>query len=245
MAQAERALRQNRIEDAQALLINLTVREPRNGEAWLLLASVLTDPERQLECLERARQIDPHNEATRRAIRQVQQKLADAAFGTLRTEVSASPLANHVVEHGDALPSLDGTPSAQARQFAQPESGASAPSLSGRGENSKIALPSGDTAAASDVVTPLLEYAESLAQAVLMTVDPADTRQFGQELIHVLERAVSHDAVRTRRWARSAARSALVKYEKSLTALVSSLPGSDPRLPVFRGQRQNALDLLK
>lgn len=194
MDQARRAVREERYEDAQALLVNIVVREPENDEAWLLLASVLSDPERKLECLEHARRINPRNPATVRAIQQVQAELANAAF---RSAVPLPPA---------------GPPEA---------------------------------ASADERIGPLLAYMEMMAQAVIMTTDPADTRKVGQELVHMLERALGYDERQARRWARSVGRQALLKYEKALSAYISGLPQHDRQLPTLRAQRQRALDLLR
>ena len=53
------------------------------------------------------------------------------------------------------------------------------------------------------------------------------------------------DAVKTRRWARTAGRGALIKYEKALTSFIVNLPRDDPQLPLLRQQRQLALQHLK
>jgi len=202
LAQARRAIREERLDDAQGILVNVVVFEPNNDEAWLLLAETLQDPERKLACLEKARRIDPHNAATRRAIEQAQAEISQAM---LRAELEN----NH------------SEPTVETR----------APAETGS-KDSKHA----------DV---LLKYSESMAQAVVMTTDPADTRNLGVELVRTLERAREDDATRTRRWATSAGRSALVKYEKALTQLIINLPQNDPQIGMLREQRQRALDLLK
>src|SRR5512142_1787876 len=71
--QARRALHEERIEDAQAILINVIVREPEQDEAWLLLAEALADPGKKRECLERARAINPRNVAITRALERLNQ----------------------------------------------------------------------------------------------------------------------------------------------------------------------------
>ena len=93
MAQARRALREGRLDDAQGFLINAGIQEPSNDEAWLLLAETIQDPERKMECLERARKIDPRNPATLRAIQDVKENITKAAFTEIpatETTVSAS-----------------------------------------------------------------------------------------------------------------------------------------------------------
>lgn len=191
IVQARRAMREERLDDAQGILVNLVVTEPDNDEAWILLAETLRDPERKLECLEHARRIDPHNPATKRAIEEAQQQIAQAAFGTLASKNNAQD-ASH-----------------------------------------------------PELADPILEYGETVAHAVIMTTDPAATRSAGIELIYLLERAQRHDPTRTRRWAASAGRGALVKYEKALTLIITNLPQNDPQLSTLREQRQRALDFFK
>lgn len=211
MSQADRAAREGRLEDAQAILINIVVREPRNDEAWLLLANVLIDPERKLECLQRALELAPHNPAVRRAIEELQGSLA---AGRSHTEPTAtSPHTNPNAEQTMPIP--------------QPAT--ASPNPSDRAE----------------VIQPLLEYAESIAQAVLLTTESSDTRQVGPELVRVLGQALRHEPVMTRRWARSAGRAALIKYEKALSSYISNLPQNDPHLAELREQRHSTLDLLK
>ncbi len=79
MDQARRALREERIEDAQAILINVIVREPEQDEAWLLLAEALSEPTKKRECLERARAINPRNRAILRALEHLDTTLTPTA----------------------------------------------------------------------------------------------------------------------------------------------------------------------
>ncbi len=194
MAQARRALREERFDDAQGILVNIVVREPDNDEAWVLLADTMQDPQRKLECLERARRIDPRNPAIQRAIQEQKTQLARAAFGSL----PASPSGNG--QTPDAHP---------------------------------------------DLATPLLEHADIVARQVLMTTDPAATRTLGLELVHLLERAIRYDERTTRRWAQSAGRAALVKYERAIYTLITNLPQNDPQRQTLREQRQRALEPLR
>lgn len=203
MAQARRALREGRTDDAQGVLVNIVISEPTNDEAWLLLAETMRDPQRKLECLERARRIDPHNLATQQAIQSLQDELARAAFN-------------------------EPTPPAASTDVPPPE-----PTAPNQAPTPQA------------LIEPLLEYAEALAQAIILSVDPTATRNLGQELVQQLERALAYDEIRVRRWARSAGRAALVKHEKGLTTLITNLPHNDPQLAQLRAQRQQALDLLK
>lgn len=193
MMQARRAVREERSDDAQGLLINVIIQEPRNDEAWLMLADLVQDAQRKMECLEHARRINPSNPAVRRAIASLQNEIAQAAFG------QAPPQA--------------ATPS--------------------------------EIPARPELASPLLEYAESITQAVLLSVEPNATRALGAELVHYIAQAMRHDETRARRWARSAGRDALVKYEKALTTLITNLPQNDSQLASLREARQRALDLFK
>lgn len=193
MTQARRAVREERLDDAQGLLVNIIVQEPRNDEAWLMLADLVTDAQRKMECLEHARRINPSNPAVRRAITALQNEIAQAAFGQAPTQAAAP----------SEIP-------------ARPE-----------------------------LASPLLEYAESVAQAVQLSIEPNSTRALGAELVHYIEQAMRHDEIRARRWARSAGRDALVKYEKALTTLITNLPQNDSQLASLREARQRALDVFK
>jgi hypothetical protein len=64
-------------------------------------------------------------------------------------------------------------------------------------------------------------------------------------LVARVEQAIRRDEPTARRWARSAGRDALVKYERALTLLIANLPQADPQLPLLRDQRQKALALFK
>lgn len=195
--QANRALREQRNEDAQAILINIIAGAPEDDEAWLLLAEAIADSNKKRECLERARAINPRNPAIQRALE--------------RLGTSTPP---------------PGARAAKARAEA-------------------IASSAQEAKAGSQSIAPLLEYGELIAQTVLMTTEAPDTRHVGSELVKVLAQAAARDAVTTRRWARSAGREALIKYEKALTSFIANLPKEDPQLPQLREQRQQALDYLK
>src|ERR671932_444368 len=71
MEQARRALREERPDDAQAFLINIVATNPRDDEAWMLLADTFSDLNKKRECLERARAINPLNRTIARALEQL------------------------------------------------------------------------------------------------------------------------------------------------------------------------------
>lgn len=203
MEQAHRALREQRNEDAQAILINIIVGAPRDDEAWLLLAEAIADSNKKRECLERAREINPGNPAILKALDRLNEP--PPSEGVRAKEAPA-----------EGLPASAESPN-----------------------------PGPQPPAPAESITPLLEHGEMIAQSVLMTTEAPDTRFAGWELVKLLSEAAERDAVTTRRWARSAGRGALIKYEKALTAFIANLPRDDPQLPALREQRQLALDHLK
>jgi hypothetical protein len=203
MEQAHRALREQRNEDAQAILINVIVSEPEDDEAWLLLAEAIADAKKKRECLERARAINPSNPAILRALERI-----EAPAPSVPSAPAEAP--------AEALPA----PAETADLDPQPK-------------------------AATDSIAPLLEQGKVIARTVLMTTEAPETRHVGRELVQVLSDAAARDAVATRRWARSAGRGALIKYEKALTSFIANLPRDDPQLPLLREQRQLVLDHLR
>lgn len=211
MAQARRARGEARLDDMQSILVNVVVQEPNNDEAWLMLAETIQDPEKKMECLERARRIDPRNPATLRAIQQLRDEIAQAAFGPGPGAQTAKVAAIDEQPTGE-LPAADVVVEIPIQ-----------PGLAG----------------------PLLDYAETLANSIMLSVEPVATRTLGHELVQLVEQAMRHDETRARRWAHSAGRDALVKYEKTLSVLLANLPQHDSQLPVLRQARQRTLNLLK
>jgi len=193
---AQNALHENRAEEAQGILVNLVARDPRNEEAWVLLAQTFGDLEHKRECLQQARQANPYSPVIASAIQDLKAELLNAAFGT------PPPAPNNTA--ASVNPSADPT-----------------------------------------LAQALLDSATPLAQTILMTTDPIATRSLGLEYAHLLERAYAYDATLTRRWANTAGRAALVKYERALTQLLTNLPHNDPQVAVLRAQRQQALDFFK
>jgi hypothetical protein len=108
-----------------------------------------------------------------------------------------------------------------------------------------VILEPDSNSSAQNLLQPLFEYAQAIVQAIMMTTEPVDTRNIGYELLKLLEEAHVHNAVYARRWARSSGRTALVKYEKALTSMITGLPRDDPQLWELRDQRRQALDYLK
>ncbi len=185
LEQARRAVSEEQLEDAQAILINVIASEPENEQAWLLLAEVLSDPGKKRECLERARTIIPRNRAILRALERLDGQAADESG----REPSPAP---------------------------------SPPSISS-----------------------LLSQSEELAQTLLRALNAPEARAAGVRLLAALDEASACDAGETRRWARSAGRLALSKYEKILTAAISGLPYGHPDLPELREERLRAMHYLQ
>src|SRR5690349_25070533 len=61
---AEQLLRERRLDEARVLLAEYVQKNPGSARGWWLLSFAVTDPARQIECLERVLQIDPNNAAT-------------------------------------------------------------------------------------------------------------------------------------------------------------------------------------
>ncbi|MEA3350143.1 MAG: hypothetical protein U9Q82_05955 [Chloroflexota bacterium] len=53
---------------AKELLIKALKQNPKNADAWYVMAAVVTDTEQRTECLQRALQIDPQHEKARRTL---------------------------------------------------------------------------------------------------------------------------------------------------------------------------------
>ncbi len=61
LAQAQQAFQQGDKLTAQKLLAQLITREPRNESAWMLMARVVAEKERRIECYERVIKLNPNN----------------------------------------------------------------------------------------------------------------------------------------------------------------------------------------
>ncbi len=99
--------------------------------------------------------------------------------------------------------------------------------------------------ARTELAVPLLEHGDVVARELMLTTEPSETRALGLEIVHLLDQATDYDPTAARRWARSAGHDALVKYERTVSILITNLPQSDPQLTGLRSQRQRALAFLK
>jgi hypothetical protein len=91
----------------------------------------------------------------------------------------------------------------------------------------------------------ILDESGALARELMLSIQPEETHLLGAALLGRLDEAAARDAVAVRRWARSAGRDALLKYEKALTATIASLPRDDSQLEGLRAQRHRALSYLR
>lgn len=206
LPQARAALERHETEQAQGLLISIVVDDPHNEEAWLVLAETFDDLERRMECMQRARQLNPNSATIALAIQELKTLVSNSAFGQMPPAVEPAPPV-------PATPALTTAPPAPPPN--------------------------------PELAQILVAAANVIAQAIIMTMEPLQTRRAGAELVHLLERAQSCDAVLTRRWANTTGRAALVKYEKALTQLLTNMPQQDPQISLLREQRRQALDLFR
>jgi tetratricopeptide (TPR) repeat protein len=75
-AQAAVALKAQRNDEARALLVELLRLNPRHEQAWLALASVLTDMRQAIDCLRRALALNPDNHVAQEWLAFATQELA-------------------------------------------------------------------------------------------------------------------------------------------------------------------------
>ena len=99
--QALTAIQAKKNDEAQRLLIEVVRLNPRHEEAWLALASVLTDMAHAAECLRRVLALNPHNATAKEWLAFAEQELARQAAVT---EMRTAPLMAEVAveEPGDA-----------------------------------------------------------------------------------------------------------------------------------------------
>jgi tetratricopeptide (TPR) repeat protein len=85
--QATVAIRARRLEEARKLLIEAVRQNPRHEEAWLTLASVVTDMDQALDCLKRVLALNPNNARAQEWLAFAEQEKArQAAAEELRAE---------------------------------------------------------------------------------------------------------------------------------------------------------------
>lgn len=68
ISQAKKAASENNFAAAQKILKQVLTREPKNIEAWLVLAEVVEKPDIKVKCLEQVLKIDPDNQAARQKL---------------------------------------------------------------------------------------------------------------------------------------------------------------------------------
>ena len=75
--QAIKAAAENDIVTAQKILKDVITQDPKNTEAWLILADIVKNPELKTKCLEKVLQIDPGNESAYNRLHSTQQTFSD------------------------------------------------------------------------------------------------------------------------------------------------------------------------
>ncbi len=70
------AIKNRRMEDARRLLFDAVKMNPRHEQAWLALASVVTDTNQAIDCLKRVLAINPGNQTARDWLQLAQQEKA-------------------------------------------------------------------------------------------------------------------------------------------------------------------------
>ncbi len=108
LQEAQRAVQAKEHEQARRLLMDLLSRQPRHEQGWLLLASVVDDPNKAIDCLERVLALNPGNTQARELLALAQRERDRlAALSTLKAEPEADEVA--LTEPGDeerAVPRL-------------------------------------------------------------------------------------------------------------------------------------------
>jgi hypothetical protein len=75
--QAKKAASENDFAAAQKILKEVLTKEPKNIEAWLVLAEVVEKPEIKVKCLERVLKIAPDNDAARQKLLNALQEVSE------------------------------------------------------------------------------------------------------------------------------------------------------------------------
>jgi Tfp pilus assembly protein PilF len=75
-AQATEALKAKRNEEAHKLLVEVLRLDPRHEQAWLAMASVLTDMRQASDCLRRVLALNPNNSTAQEWLARASQELA-------------------------------------------------------------------------------------------------------------------------------------------------------------------------
>ena len=92
--QAVAAIKANQNEQARILLVEVVRANPRHEQAWLALASVLTDMDQAIDCLKRVLAMNPNNATAKEwMVFAEQEKARQEAVAEMEAEAQALPAA--------------------------------------------------------------------------------------------------------------------------------------------------------
>ena len=89
ISQAKNAADQNNFKAAQKILKKVLTQDPRNVEAWLVLAEVVEKPDLKIKSYEQVLKIDPDNDTARQKLFSSVQEVSE--FNNFEETISAQP----------------------------------------------------------------------------------------------------------------------------------------------------------
>lgn len=101
--QAKTAIESNKPGQAQAILRKVIQQDPRNVDAWLLLADVLENQDHVRQSLERVLKLDPGNAAAEEKLNRLDDPFADVIVFTQEGETGVSEVASQPAVSYDTL----------------------------------------------------------------------------------------------------------------------------------------------
>ncbi len=91
LQQAAGFLRANQLTEARALLVRVLRDHPESDQAWYLLSLAVTEPDKQVDCLQRALRLNPNYNAARERLAELQ-SISGAPLASLPSVTTASLL---------------------------------------------------------------------------------------------------------------------------------------------------------
>ena len=119
LKQAQEFMRGGQLPKAQRLLVDFVRQNPNSEQAWYLLSQAVTDPKRQIDCLQRVLRLNPANaDAQRRLVKAMAAQAAPAAPETpaLQPSVPAPVVKSSEPASTSAMPLPAFTPPEPAPQ---------------------------------------------------------------------------------------------------------------------------------